>query len=191
MNHVRSSEDGRHEIQVARDGKAYTGFYIVEGEAVKFEYDGKTKIAPLAGLDAQSRARILLSELVPSELSELTDPDEAFEQDDSDEDEAPDIGGRRPPKKMAPATPSEPESKWRAVADRVPLGVEADDESTLKCLGASLMLNWEEIPQDYQRVLFETATQIMSSDHSERLRHSLAVFLHDHKEHTREGQPDS
>ena len=52
MTHPRSDE-GPQEIQVARDGKPYSGIYVVEGEAVKVEFEGRTEIAPLAGLDAQ------------------------------------------------------------------------------------------------------------------------------------------
>jgi hypothetical protein len=56
MSNLVSGEDGRHLVQVARDGKPYTGTYVVEGEAVKVDYHGEIKIAPLDGLDAESRA---------------------------------------------------------------------------------------------------------------------------------------
>lgn len=65
-------EDGVHTVEVARDGKPYTGTYVVEGEAVKVQYQGETKIAPLGGLDAESRARMLLGEMVPAELATLS-----------------------------------------------------------------------------------------------------------------------
>ena len=65
-------EDGVHTVEVARDGKPYTGTYVVEGEAVKVVYQGETKIAPLDGLDAESRARMLLGEMVPSDFATLS-----------------------------------------------------------------------------------------------------------------------
>ena len=65
-------EDGVHTVEVARDGKPYAGTYVVEGDAVKVQYQGETKIAPLAGLDAESRARILLGEMVPAALATLS-----------------------------------------------------------------------------------------------------------------------
>lgn len=65
-------EDGVHTVEVARDGKPYSGTYVVEGDAVKVQYQGDVKIAPLAGLDAQSRARMLLGEMVPADLAALS-----------------------------------------------------------------------------------------------------------------------
>jgi len=72
MSDNRSDEAGRHTVEVARDGKPYTGTYVIEGDAVKVEYQGETKIAPLDGLDAKSRARMLLGEMVPSDLATLS-----------------------------------------------------------------------------------------------------------------------
>lgn len=72
MSNLVSGEDGRHLVQVARDGKPYTGTYVVEGEAVKVDYHGEIKIAPLDGLDAESRARMLLGEMVPAALAALS-----------------------------------------------------------------------------------------------------------------------
>ncbi|MCD6075402.1 MAG: hypothetical protein K0Q70_2285 [Rhodospirillales bacterium] len=65
-------EDGVHTVEVARDGKPYAGTYVVEGDAVRVEYQGETKIAPLDGLDAKSRARMVLGEMVPSDLATLS-----------------------------------------------------------------------------------------------------------------------
>jgi hypothetical protein len=68
-------EAGVHTVEVARDGKPYSGTYVVEGDAVKVQYQGETKIALLAGLDAESRARMVLGEMVPSELATLSEND--------------------------------------------------------------------------------------------------------------------
>jgi hypothetical protein len=65
-------EDGVHTVEVARDGKPYAGTYVVEGDAVKVNYQGEIKIAPLDGLDAKSRARMVLGEMVPSDLATLS-----------------------------------------------------------------------------------------------------------------------
>src|SRR5262249_1455822 len=51
-------------IQVARDGRFYSGHYKVEDEAVIVDYGDETKIAPLDGLDAESRARMTLGTMV-------------------------------------------------------------------------------------------------------------------------------
>ena len=67
-----SEESDVHTVEVARDGKPYTGTYVIEGGAVKVDYQGETKIAPLDGLDAESRARMLLGEMVPSDLATLS-----------------------------------------------------------------------------------------------------------------------
>jgi hypothetical protein len=68
-------EEGVHTVEVARDGKPYAGTYVVEGEAVKVSYQGDIQIAPLDGLDAGSRARLVLGEMVPSELATLSEND--------------------------------------------------------------------------------------------------------------------
>jgi hypothetical protein len=72
---MSDSENGVHTVEVSRDGVPYSGTYVVEGEAVKVEYRGETKIAPLDGLDADSRARMLLGEMVPSELAQSSQND--------------------------------------------------------------------------------------------------------------------
>jgi hypothetical protein len=75
MSDLHANETGRHTVEVARDGKPYQGSYVVEGDAVNVDYQGENKIAQLDGLDAESRARMLLGEMVPSELATLSEND--------------------------------------------------------------------------------------------------------------------
>jgi hypothetical protein len=59
------AENVRHTVQVARGATPVTGTYVIEGDAVSVQYGGQTKIALLDGLDAESRARMTLGEMVP------------------------------------------------------------------------------------------------------------------------------
>jgi hypothetical protein len=90
-----------------------------------------------------------------------------------DGDNADDLADRRPVKAMATPTHT---------AKRLPMGLtEDDDHSLLFALGAALVMNWENIPQDLQRDLFQGATDVMEVDQGMELREQLARFIHDHK----------
>jgi hypothetical protein len=59
-------------------------------------------------------------------------------------------------------------------------GERAEQERILRCLGAAVMLNWNSIPTELQRSLFNDATK-MPGDQSDVLKAILARFLHEHK----------
>jgi hypothetical protein len=138
---------GSHEVQVARDGKSFTGTYEVEGDAVFVEYCGDSKIVPLDGLDAESRARMTLGMMVDA-------PPPA------------DGRGHRPDG-----------GAWSAAHN-----FDDREKQILMSLGASVLLKWNDLSREIQRDLFEAATTATASEHQERVRQQLAVFLHDHKD---------
>jgi hypothetical protein len=52
----------------------------------------------------------------------------------------------------------------------------------LRCLGAAVLLQWNELPSDIQRALFEGATAMNDPDRQFRLKQLVARFLHIHKD---------
>jgi hypothetical protein len=156
MIHDPNAEQVPHKVQVARDGRPYTGTYIVEGETITVEYAGENKVAPLGGVEPTSLARMMLGEMVAARP-----PADEHGRDSAHQ----------------PIHPS-----WLIPREHVDLRLEEDEQHILQCLGASVLLQWNDLPNDVQRDLFETATSVMASDQSERVRQQLAVFLHDHKD---------
>ena len=66
-----------------------------------------------------------------------------------------------------------------------------DEEKILRCLGAAVILNWNTIPTQLQRALFEAATSIQGG-RTAPPKDALAQFLHDHKDDAqREAQDQS
>ena len=64
-------------------------------------------------------------------------------------------------------------------------GALADDEAQiLSLLGAAVVAQWNAMPRDVQRQLFECATKLGSPGADFDLRQDLALFLHDHHERT-------
>jgi hypothetical protein len=66
-----------------------------------------------------------------------------------------------------------------------PLPYEASDlrdveRGVLECLGAALVIEWNDLPTDVQRGLFEHAASGKSHD-AAVLKAQIARFLHDHK----------
>ena len=53
-------------------------------------------------------------------------------------------------------------------------------ENILRSLGGAVILNWNTIPTELQRALFEAASTIQGTE-AAPLREVLAQFLHDHK----------
>jgi hypothetical protein len=58
---------------------------------------------------------------------------------------------------------------------------DAEQERVLRCLGAAVILNWNTIPTNLQRSLFEAASSVKGEQRG-RLKSVLAQFLHDHKD---------
>lgn len=58
---------------------------------------------------------------------------------------------------------------------------DTEQEQVLRCLGAAVILNWNTIPTNLQRALFEAASSVKGEQRG-RLKSVLARFLHDHKD---------
>ena len=57
----------------------------------------------------------------------------------------------------------------------------AEEEHVLRCLGASLIMQWNTIPAKLQRELFDTAGSMGELLATAELRGQIARFLHKHK----------
>jgi hypothetical protein len=72
------------------------------------------------------------------------------------------------------------------VGGGTPQPLNDEDERTLACLGASVILHWASLDRDLQRSIFESA-MAASHDKDERgFRHHLATVLHEHHPRTSE-----
>ena len=58
----------------------------------------------------------------------------------------------------------------------------AEEEHVLRCLGASVIMQWNTIPAKLQRELFDTAGSIGELLATAELRGQIARFLHKHKD---------
>jgi hypothetical protein len=57
-----------------------------------------------------------------------------------------------------------------------------DEERILKCLGAAVIMQWNDLPTGIQRDLFVDATSMSDPARQFRLKQQIARFLHDHKD---------
>jgi hypothetical protein len=57
----------------------------------------------------------------------------------------------------------------------------AEEEHVLRCLGASVIMQWNTIPAKLQRELFDTAGSMGELVATAELRGQIARFLHKHK----------
>jgi hypothetical protein len=64
--------------------------------------------------------------------------------------------------------------------DHSPLA--AAEERVLRCLGASVIMQWNTIPAKLQRELFDTAGSMGELLNTAELRGQIARFLHKHKD---------
>jgi len=62
------------------------------------------------------------------------------------------------------------------------LGLHAAEEHVLRCLGAAVIMQWNDLPTEIQRKLFEDATAMNDSDRQFELKQLIARFLHEHKD---------
>ncbi|MDB5571704.1 MAG: hypothetical protein JWN93_2887 [Hyphomicrobiales bacterium] len=60
----------------------------------------------------------------------------------------------------------------------------AEEEQILACLGAAVVSEWNGLPRDVQRRIFERASSLGEPVARFGLRQELATFLHDHHERT-------
>lgn len=65
-----------------------------------------------------------------------------------------------------------------------PLPLDQEDERTLACLGAAVILHWSSLDRDLQRSLFETALAASRDPNEREFRHHLAMVLHEHHPRT-------
>jgi hypothetical protein len=59
---------------------------------------------------------------------------------------------------------------------------QAAEERVLLCLGAAVILQWNDLPTDIQRILFEDAASMSDPERRFRLKQQMARFLHNHKD---------
>jgi hypothetical protein len=60
-----------------------------------------------------------------------------------------------------------------------------EEEYVLRCLGAAVIMQWNTIPKQLQRELFDNAGSMGDLLETKTLRGNIARFLHKHKENER------
>ena len=58
----------------------------------------------------------------------------------------------------------------------------AAEERVVRCLGAAVIMQWNDLPTEIQRKLFEDATAMNDSARQFELKQLIARFLHEHKD---------
>jgi hypothetical protein len=58
----------------------------------------------------------------------------------------------------------------------------AEEERILRCLGAALIMQWNDLPRGIQRSLFEYAVSMGEPRETAALKGQIARFLHTHKD---------
>lgn len=56
------------------------------------------------------------------------------------------------------------------------------EERILQCLGAAVIMQWNDLPTEIQRDLFADATSMSDPARRFQLKQQMARFLHDHKD---------
>ena len=64
-------------------------------------------------------------------------------------------------------------------------GGDAEEERMLRCLGASVILHWNNVPRKLQKDLFDSAAAMDDLPKTKALRAEMARFLHAHKDDRR------
>ena len=62
------------------------------------------------------------------------------------------------------------------------LALHAVEECMLRCLGSAVIMQWNDLPTEIQRKLFEDATSMNDSARQFELKQLIAGFLHEHKD---------
>ena len=60
-----------------------------------------------------------------------------------------------------------------------------DEEHILQCLGAAVIVQWNDLPTPIQRQLFDHAASVGEPRHTIQLKEQIARFLHNHKDDAR------
>jgi hypothetical protein len=75
------------------------------------------------------------------------------------------------------------DSKGAPQDDRDPLAALAkEEEHILRCLGAAVIMQWNDLPTDIQRELFDHAISMGELRHTADLKVRIARFLHKYKD---------
>jgi hypothetical protein len=69
-----------------------------------------------------------------------------------------------------------------------PVLLSEGEERVLQCLGAAVLLQWNNLPTPIQRQLFEHAVAMGEARHTAQLKEQIARFLHKHKDDERGSQ---
>jgi len=59
------------------------------------------------------------------------------------------------------------------------------EERILQCLGAAVLLQWNDLPTSLQQQLFEHAVAMGEAGQTAQLKEQIAGFLHTHKDDAR------
>jgi hypothetical protein len=62
------------------------------------------------------------------------------------------------------------------------------EERILQCLGAAVLLQWNDLPTPIQQQLFEHAVSMGEAGQTAKLKEQIARFLHKHKDDERESK---
>ena len=62
------------------------------------------------------------------------------------------------------------------------VGLHAAEERVLRYLGAAVIMQWNDLPTEVQRILFDDAASMGTTARRFELKQQIARFLHDHKD---------
>ena len=60
-----------------------------------------------------------------------------------------------------------------------------EEERILQCLGAAVLLQWNDLPTPIQQQLFDRAAAMAEGGQTAQLKEQIARFLHTHKDDAR------
>jgi len=69
-----------------------------------------------------------------------------------------------------------------------PVPLSEEEGRILQCLGAAVLLQWNDLPTPIQRQLFEHAVSMGEARQTAQLKEQIARFLHKHKDDERESE---
>jgi hypothetical protein len=69
---------------------------------------------------------------------------------------------------------------WDA-AEETQAALTEEEENIFRCLGAAVILQWNDLPTQIQRLLFENTASMAEPHHVPQLKEKIARFLHEHK----------
>jgi hypothetical protein len=69
-----------------------------------------------------------------------------------------------------------------------PMPLSEGEKRILQCLGAAVLLQWNDLPTPMQQQLFEHAVAMGEAGQTAQLKEQLARFLHKHKDDERESE---